>query len=245
MRSIITYVVGIAILGALACLGVLTDHKSFVGSLFAAFVSIAVIVFVEAELRPQISIVQEKTPKDIPGGRRFLRVLVENRALWWPLNLVMDRRPAYQTRARVTFLTDKNDRIFAPERVMIGRWSNTPEPSRPISISSTPDQPPAIAILWDLSLTRDAIDIGSGSVECLDIVARDPGEDGCRGWHNRMISRPNVPPEDRFELSSGCYHALVEVDTSGRSIKALFRIVCDVPIGDFRLETLSEVPRGL
>ena len=127
MRSIITYVVGIAILGALACLGVLTDHKSFVGSLFAAFVSIAVIVFVEAELRPQISIVQEKTPKDIPGGRRFLRVLVENRALWWPLNLVMDRRPAYQTRARVTFLTDKNDRIFAPERVMIGRWSNTPE----------------------------------------------------------------------------------------------------------------------
>lgn len=245
MRSRIIYLISIAVLGALAYFGVRADHKSFVGSLFAAFLSASVVIFVEMELRPQVRIVEELTPPVQPNGRKFLRVIVENRALWWPLKLIMDRRPVYQARAWVTFLTETNDPVFGKGRQMIGRWSNTPEPLRPISILPSPSGPPEISFLRDLSVTRDAIDIGSGASEPLDIVMRAPGEDGCRGWHNRMIERPDTPSEDRFEISKGRYRALVRVDASGRSSKALFRIVCDVGIGDFRLEPLRPVPRGL
>jgi hypothetical protein len=150
----------------------------------------------------------------------------------------MDRRPANQVRAWITFLTESKDPVFAQERQMIGRWSNTPEPVRPIMISQIPSGAPEMTLLLDLSITRDAVDIGSGASEILDIVMRVPGEDGCRGWHNRMIQNPNPRPEDQFELRQGRYHARVRVDVSGRSFNALFRIVCDVGIGDFRLEPI-------
>jgi hypothetical protein len=238
MRPRIAYLIFIAVLGSLAYVGVQADHKSFVGSLFAAFMSVFIVFFVEMELRPQISIVQEEKHPPRPDGRKFLRVIVTNRALWWPLKLIMDRRPANQVRAWITFLTESNDPVFARERQMIGRWSNTPEPVRPIMISQTPGGNPEMTLLLDLSVTRDAVDIGSGASEILDIVMRAPGEDGCRGWHNRMIQNPNPRPEDQFELPRGRYHARVRVDVSGRSFYALFRIVCDVGIEDFRLEPI-------
>jgi len=245
MRLRIGYLIPTAVLGALAYFGVRADPKSFVGSLFAAFLSAFTVLFVEAELRPQISIVVEATPPPIPG-RKFLRVFVENLELWWPLRLIMDRRPIYQARAWITFLTETNDPVFGKGRQMIGRWSNTPEPMRPFSIfPQGPSGTPEITFLRDLSVTRDAVDIGSGASEILDIVMRAPSEDGCRGWHNRMIQNPNTPPEDQFELPKGRYRALVRVQASGRSFKALFRIVCDIGIEDFRLEPIKRVPRGL
>jgi hypothetical protein len=228
----------IAALGTLAYIGVQADQKSFVGSLFAAFISVFIVFFMEMELRPQISLKQEETPPVLTDGRKFLRVVVTNRAIWWPLKLIMDRRPANQVRAWITFLTESNNPVFAPERQMIGRWANTPEPVRPIMISQGPGQPLEMTFLLDLSITRDAVDIGSGSSAILDIVMRVPGEDGCRGWHNRIIQNPNPRPEDRFELPKGRYHVLVRVDLSGRSVTAYFRIVCDIGIEDFRLEPI-------
>jgi hypothetical protein len=243
MRYRIFYPFAIVVLGALAYFGFQADHKSFVGSLFAAFLSAFMVFFIEMEIRPQIRIVKEETPSIQPNGRKFLRVIVENRELWWPLKLIMDRRPVYQARAWITFLTESNNPVFA--RQMIGRWSETPEPVRPISISLSSSGPAGISFLRDLSVSRDAVDIASGDKELLDIVMRVPGEKGCRGWHNRMIENPNIPPEDQFELSKGRYHALVRMKASGRSFKYLFRIVCDVGIEDFRLEPIRRVPRGL
>jgi hypothetical protein len=121
---------------------------------------------------------------------------------------------------------------------MTGRWSNTPEPVRPIMVSQNPGGTPELTFLLDQSVTRDAVDIGSGAHEILDIVMRAPGEEGCRGWHNRMIQNPSPRPEERFELGMGRYHARVRVDVSGRSFNAIFRIVCDVGIEDFRLEPI-------
>jgi hypothetical protein len=226
MRSRIAYLIFIVILGALAYIGLQADHRSFVGSLFAAFLSAFIVFFVEMELRPQITIVQEETHPPLPDGRKFLRVVVTNCALWWPLRLIMDRRPANQVRAWITFLTESNNPVFAPGRQMMGRWSNTPEPVRPLIISQASGGGPGMTFLHDLSVTRDAVDIGSGASEILDIVMRAPGEEGCRGWHNRIIQNPNL---------RGRYHARVRVDVSGRSFIALFRIVCDVGIEDFRL----------
>lgn len=128
---------------------------------------------------------------------------------------------------------------------MIGRWANTPEPVRPISIMLTGEGRAKIGSFRDLSLTRDAIDIACGSSEILDIVMRDEDESGCHGWHNRFIGNPDPPEEDRFDLPAGRYHALVRVDASGRSFKALFRIVCNTGFLDFRLEPIDDLPRGL
>src|SRR6266581_2282008 len=104
MRSRIAYyLIFIAVLGSLAYIGVEADYKSFVGSLFAAFLSAFLVFFLEMERRPEISIVQEPTPT-VLEGRRFLRVVVANRAIWSPLRIIMDRRAANQVRAWITFL---------------------------------------------------------------------------------------------------------------------------------------------
>jgi hypothetical protein len=74
MRSRIGYLIAVAVLGALAYTGVRADHKSFVGSLFAAFLSAFAMFFIETELNPQISVVKE-AKKCVVDGRRFLRVI--------------------------------------------------------------------------------------------------------------------------------------------------------------------------
>src|SRR5437667_12194643 len=99
MRTTIFYLICIAVLAALAYFGIRADGNSFVGSLFAAFLSVFVVIFVEMELRPHIRIMAEPTPLVLADGRKFLRVIVENRPVWWPLNFIMDRRPVYQARA--------------------------------------------------------------------------------------------------------------------------------------------------
>jgi hypothetical protein len=238
-RSGIGYFIALIVLGTLVYFGLRADHRSFVASLFAAVLSVFVVFFIEMKRKPRISIVKEKIPPLRHDGCRFLRVNVENRALKSPLNLVMDRNPALQARAWITFLTESGDLVFTEGHQMIGRWSKTPEPVRPISISQSSDGTARIGSFWDLSITRDAVDIASGAGELLDIVMRSPGEEGCRGWHNRIIENPKIEPEDEFDLSKGRYHALVRVDVSGRSFEALFRIVCDVGINDFRLEPID------
>src|SRR5438552_8034947 len=113
MRSTIAYLIFIAILGTLAYIGWQADSKSFVGSLFAAFLSAFLVFFVEVQRRPKISIVQEKTACVLQDGRKFLRVVVANRAIRWPLNLIMDRRPASEVRAWITFFHESNEPRFA------------------------------------------------------------------------------------------------------------------------------------
>jgi hypothetical protein len=245
MRRALVYIPPLLALAALAYFGVRADKAAFMASLFAAAISALTVVFVEAQLRPDIQILKEPQPAFQPDGRKFLRVVVKNPPLWRPLRFFMDRRPVYQARAWITFLTDNNDPVFSPGRRMTGRWANTPEPVRPIVATSS--APPGIVFMWDLSVTRDAVDIASGAQEILDIVMRAPSESGCRGWHNRMINLDpdKVPPDHRFELDKGRYRALVQVDASGRTFKALFRIVCDVGLEDFRLEPLSEHPPNL
>jgi hypothetical protein len=234
--KITSYLVSFFVLGALLFFGAKADQKAYFGMLFGAAFTAFIAICVEHELRPQIRITKETTPP-IVNGRKFLRVRVENRALWWPLKRIMDRRPAQQVRAWITFLTENDNLVFSEGRRMIGRWADTPEPVRPIS-ANLPGGNRTVTLLWDLSLTRDAIDITAGSSELLDIVMRGPNENGCRGWHNRIIQRADPPPEEQFNLEKGRYNALVKVEVSGRSVEARFRIVCDVGIGDFRLEPL-------
>ena len=205
-------------------------------------------MFIEAERRPRIRTEIETPPTRLTDGRVFLRIFVINEALGWPWRAFMDRRPALMTRAWITFLTERNASFFRPGRRMRGRWSSTPEPIRPLPISPSSAGGPSLALLWDLSITRDHVDIAPGSREILDIVMRAQGEDGCRGWHNGIIQRPDPPEDEQFELPAGRYRALVRVQTAGRTYRALFNTVNDVPIGDFRLEPVrmdSSLPDDL
>lgn len=248
VRRILAYIAPILALAALAFFGVRADKSAFIASLFAAAISVLTVVFVEAELKPDIQIFKEPHAAFQGDGSKFLRVIVKNPPLWRPLRLFMDRRPAYQTRAWITFLTDNNDLVFSPGRRMTGRWANTLEPTRPIVATATSGQP-GIVFMWDLSVTRDAVDIPSGGQETLDIVMRRPDGSGCRGWHNRMIGldyEKQVPADQKFDLDKGRYRALVQIDSSGRTYTALFRIVCDTALEDFRLEPLTaSVPKAL
>lgn len=235
--TIISYLILISLLGGLLYFGS-ADQKAFSSMLFGAAFTASVAFFIERQLRPKIRITEEKTPHIMADGRTFLRVIVENKALWWPLKCIMDRRSAQHVRAWITFLTENDDLIFRKGRRMIGRWSKTPEPIRPISVSVISSGNQSVNWLWDLSVTIDAIDIASGAGEPLDIVMRRPSENGCRGWHNYMIQNPAVPPMQRFDLQEGRYRVLVQIDVSGRIVEARFRIVCNVGIEDFRLEPL-------
>src|SRR4030042_4405402 len=80
----------IAILLVLGYVGWRANQKSFVGSLFAAFLAVFVMFFVERKRRPQISIVKEQKSFGCDKRNTFLRVIVKNRALRLPLNLLMD-----------------------------------------------------------------------------------------------------------------------------------------------------------
>lgn len=229
----------------LGYLGYTTDSASFIGSLFAAIFSAFVVLFIEMALRPKLKLNIEDNAPINEKGFKFLRIVIENKSLCWPLINIMDRRPAYQVTAIIQFLTETNTPIFSEKKLMQGRWGNTPEPVRPISVNNNTINRPSVTFMYDLSSTKESLDISSGSKEPLDIVMRKPDEDGCRGWNNRVIGNPNVQKKDQYELKSGRYHAFVKVETSGKVYYGLYRIVCDVSIEDFRLEKLDKIPRYL
>jgi hypothetical protein len=238
-----TYLTVVAVLVVFAVLGVAGDARAFLGSLFAAALSVSAVFFIEAQLRPHMTVKAEESPPTMPDGRVFLRVVVTNRSLGWPWNRIMDRRPALMTRAWITFLRDNNNTpFFRPGHRMKGRWSVTPEPVRAILIPTSASDELRIASFWDPGVTRDFVDVAPASSEPLDIVMRAPGETGCRGWHNGIIQRPDPPEDERFDLLAGTFRALVRVQTGGQTTRALFQIVNDVPLEHFRLEPLKMDP---
>ncbi len=238
---LIPWLAVLAVLTALAAAGVVIDSTAFVGSLFAAGVSVFAIVAFESLMRPSIAFEIEQPTEVQPDGRTFLRVFVRNRPIPKPLRPFMDRRPALLTRAWITFLNENNQPIFRPGHRMRGRWASSPEPVRAVSIQSK-EGTAGVALFWDPSVTTDSVDIPPGSFEVLDIVARAPGKDVCFGWHNGIIQRPNPPPDARFDLKAGRYHALVQVETGGRRFRYIVCIVNDVPLEHFRQEPVHPQP---
>jgi hypothetical protein len=139
----------------------------------------------------------------------------------------------------VTFLTENGHPVYERGHRMRARWSNTLEPVRDMKDIGNN----TVSFVWDLSLTRDAIDIATGSFEPLDIVMRPPNSESCFGWHNRFIQNPGPSEQDIFELPKGRYLAEVLVTTGGREFRETFRIVNDQSIDHFRLEEISSLAR--
>lgn len=205
-------------------------------SIVGALVSVVLVLLVERERKPKLAISVEKG-NHIHHKRKFLRVIVTNKAIGALAGLFVTRQPALMCRAYITFLTEKNDPVFAKGRRMLGRWSNTPEPAYLLPFNN------GVMTIRDPSRTRDLIDIPPDDFEVLDIVMRTEDGETCIGWHNAVIQNPQAEVETRFELPKGRYHVLVSVRTAGQDFRHVFRIVNDHPsIESFRLEDLEPQP---
>ena len=213
--NVAIYLLLLAIVLTVAALGIWMDAAAFVGSLFGVIATIGAVLLFEAQLRPRLTISAESKPPDPAGlgGRVFLRLLIRNKSIAWPLNLFVDRRTALLTRAWITFLNEQNQALYRHDHRMRGRWAGTPEPQAVL----LPGNPPVV--YRDPSRTIDTVDIAPSDTSILDVVMRAPDSDSCFGWHNDIIERPNPPPDVQFTLDRGRFHALVTVRTGGRDTR--------------------------
>jgi hypothetical protein len=213
---------------------ILAAVLSFVGSVPAVFM----VLLLQRSALPSLRFEIEDVPPLRDDGRRFLRVWVRNRPGRGLFGFLFPRQPALMCRAAITFLHENGDPVFRRGHTMRGKWANTPEPS---TIAGIVDN--QMLTVWDLTRTRDVIDIPPGGHEVLDVVMRPPGQDECLGWHNAFIDNPNLTADQVFQLPRGRYHAFVRAITGGRQFSHVFRIVNDLTLDHFRLEDVRPQPR--
>lgn len=215
---------------------------NFFVSLFASFIAVVVVLWVERARKPLLDFQIQQDGLTVWDGRKLLTVCIQNKPLINPLlAFFVARHPALMCRAYLTFLHEDNQPVYANGHRMLGRWKRTPDPvvpfPFPLALTSKP------VTVRDPTRTKDEIDIPPGSSEILDVVIRHPSSDNCYGWHNGYIGDPEPHPDDVFELGKGRYHVLIRVRTGGEDFKHVYRIVNDVALDHFRLEDLASQPK--
>lgn len=128
---------------------------------------------------------------------KFFRVLVYNKGLWFPLNLIANRETAENCSAKVTFFKSNSK---SPLFSMKGRWASTPEipHTGPLAIIKTfhPD-PVTIPALT--------------SIEFLDIITQMDGEPCAYAWNAESYGYDWRHPERK--LDPGTYKVRVSIFT--------------------------------
>lgn len=210
-----------------------------IGALVSSLISLFIIVYIEKLKLPclELSIEESAHEHNYPPGypvkyQKSLRLIVKNRPLPGFLNWFLSRTAALNCRANISFHHLDGQNVFG--RRMKGRWPSTPEP---IALrGKVGDQD---LILFDpvRANTDSRVDIYAGDKTLLDIASRFDNDDEAYGWSNdSYFSEPlwkaqqwKLPKEKRY---------LVEVNiiSSNTESTALFRIINDVPVRDFRLE---------
>jgi hypothetical protein len=211
-----------------------------VGAILGTIFSIITTIWIEVQRKPKLSI-KIAPPNDSnyserhPAQRaRFLGVLVENKALSWGVRW-LSRNAASQSSAQITFYHLDAQKVFSGP--MVGRWSGSPEPVPPISISGERVTIENIVVSYDLSTSSTLKkDIYPGEIEKLDIAARFDNDNDCFGWNNEAYFSDPQWRNPKWRIPSGRYLVLVQVTTSGEKTTELFRLSNDVSIDDFRLE---------
>jgi hypothetical protein len=213
----------------------------FALSVMASLVAVMIVMVLERQRRPDLVFEIEPEPPVQPNGRKFLRVRVRNRPLPRVLGLVYERQPALMTRAWITFLHTDGQPVFRPGHRMRGRWADSPEPIRPVPVSTE-----QIIFLGDPFETWHDNDIPPGEFEVLDIVMRPPDSEQCYGWSSEYLLATMGAPEPvgvTFALDRGRYLVLVHAQAGGRSFRHVFRLVNDVrALSDFRLAEPDRQP---
>ncbi len=200
-----------------------------------AVIAILITIWVENLKKPRLTIQIAR-----PGDRRyegrpakrakFLYVEVANNPLprWarW-----MSRDAATQCHGTVSFYHLDGGNLFG--RSMPVRWSTTPEPAAP----SFRIDDKLIVISDPTRFNMSArVDIYPGEKEPIDIAAKFDDEMDCYGWSNESYFSEPVWRNPRWRVAPGRYLVKVVVTSSGEKASAVFRLINDVPIDDFRLE---------
>ena len=77
------------------------------------------------------------------------------------------------------------------------------------------------------------MDVYPGEAELFDVAVRFRNEDDCYGWNNESYIHNWRAPD--WRLPPGRYLIRVVITTAGQTCEGLFRLINDVPLGDFRL----------
>lgn len=216
---------------------VCANLSAFLISLLATVVGILIVLALERQRRPRLTMKIGKTyelPENDLGGRKQCRwphVEVHNRKIPRWLSWVFDGDPAFACRAWIAFYPSTGDgRIFHEE--MAARWSEADQP-RIVQIPG-----PTGVVGAAVEAVQHAIDIPTG--ECMTIapVYRAKVHDACYGWNNESYLYGFEHPS--WQLDKGRYMARIRVLTGGREFVDVFRVVNDASFNDFRLEDIDE-----
>lgn len=199
--------------------------------ILGALIAIGFTVWMESIRKPDLGLRIEEPPVDAtyPSDRpaqnaRVLRLIVEDRRL--PLFAKwLSRDAAVRCHGFITFHHLDGQDVFG--RSMPAKWARLP------GVQLFPDGR-LEAYTFD---SVKYIDIHAGYTEILDVVARYDSDAECHGWcYDNYFSKPPWRNPD-WKLRSERYLVKVEVICAGGRCVGLFRLINDVPINAFRLES--------
>jgi hypothetical protein len=205
-----------------------------VGIILGGLITIFITIYVESQRKPRLRIgIVEPLDRSYEGRpakkARFLNVNVINKPLP-PWASWMSRSAALQCSATISFHHLDGQNVFG--RTMQGRWSKTPEPA--VMQTTIGDKRIVLVPIGVQSDSRK--DIYPSDSELLNVVAKFDEEADCFGWNNDSYFSNPIWRNTDWRLSAGRYLVRIEVSSSGEKVTSLFRLINDVPQGDFRLE---------
>ncbi len=203
----------------------------FLINLIAGIVGIVIVLWIERQRRPKLSISVD-SPGTIderdPLKRRvttFLHANVTNNKIPRWISWAYDGDPALSCEAWVSFFHLDGQPVFSKD--MVARWAESPEPQL---ITFDIEGGKAAKIVG----YQNTIDIPACDSTQVDLVSRIKGDENCYGWSNESYLYNWKHP--KWILGPQRYLAVVRVKTGGRQFKEAFLIINDVPFSDFRLE---------
>lgn len=210
----------------------LTFLEVVLGALAAIVTTIVIESLRKPKLRLEISAPVNMSYNDRPAKiAKFLGVRLTNQPLprWarWML-----REAALQCHGVVTFhhLNDGQN-VFG--RSMPIRWHSAPEPvPRHIVIEGKH----FVFADSDKITLSPRIDVYPGESEELAVATRFDRDEDCYGFSNESYFSDPQWRNPRWKLPSGRFLVRITVVSSGEKCSALFRLINDVPLSDFRLE---------
>ncbi len=215
---------------------------------FASFVlSLFIIIYIEKIKLPflEFSIEIPAIELDYPSGRpatyhKGLRVFVKNRPLPCLLSWSLSRTAALNCRAIISFHHLDGQNVFG--RSMNGRWVETPQPIPLVGRVGNQD----LILIDEMRLTQiSRIDIYAGDQTLLDIAGRFDQDQEAYGWSNDNYFSNPIWRAPQWRLPAGRYLVKVKIISSNTESTALFRIINDVSVTDFRLENAQPNDRAI
>lgn len=213
---------------------------NFLVSLAASLMGITLVLFVERQRRPKLLL--ERGEDWVIGGpadpaerplSRWLRVKVTMAPMPWWAAWVYQRDPALNCKAQITFhhYPDGNPVM---DRILPGRWSESPEPERALLQNSD-----GTIIGGTVTNAYLAYDLHPNETVHIDVVFRIAGETACHGWtaESYLFADRKHPS---WRLERGRYIAVVQVKTAWQQASEAFLIANDVDWNDFRLTPFDQ-----